>query len=173
MRFRSETDNLWSLHYCCVELCSSDGDLTCLFVHAGSYRRKWTFVGMLVPHRQRASLMEPCQRASPTYHTQWLRSASPLCNNTHKRRAKIHRARPAQLQVSQYDTSPLRVNLVMELPRDKAAAAERLCYSTYSRLYRNDTANVLCRDTRWDNRGLKVTRGVLDLYCMTSELHKL
>lgn len=162
MAFRSETDHLWSLHYCCVELCSSDGDLSCLFVQAGSYRRKWT------SHRQRASLMEPCQKASQTYHTRWLRSASPLCNNTHKRRAKIHWARPAQLQVSQYNTSPLRVYLVMELPRDKAAAAERLCYSTYSRLYGNDTANVLCRNTRWDNRGLKVMRGVLDLYCTVS-----
>lgn len=45
-------------------------DLTCLFVHAGCCRKKWTFVGTSVPNRQRASLMEPFQRASWTYHSQ-------------------------------------------------------------------------------------------------------
>lgn len=37
---------------------------------------------------------------------------------------------PAQLHISQYKVSPLVVYLVMELQCDKAAAAERLYYST-------------------------------------------
>lgn len=57
-----------------------------------------------------------------------------------------------QLQDPQSNTSPLRVYLVMELSHDPAAAAERLYYSKYSRLYRGDTACVSCRVTGWDDR---------------------
>lgn len=61
-----------------------------------------------------------------------------------------YRVRLPQLRVSQSNTSPLRVYLVMELSHDTAAAAERLYYSTYSRLFRGDTA---CRDAEWDDKG--------------------
>lgn len=128
----------------CEALFCRRGGLTCLFVHAGCWRRKWIFAGMLVVHRQRASLVQLIQRASQTYHTE--------CTTLlHCVTTLIDTVPTYRVRVSQSNMSPLRVYLVMELSHDTAAAAERLYYSTYSRLYRGDTACVSCRDTGWDD----------------------
>lgn len=57
-------------------------------------------------------------------HARQIHSATPLCHNTRKHGAKIHWDGWAQSRVSQHNTGPHWVKLVMKLVLDKAAAAE-------------------------------------------------
>lgn len=109
---------------------------------------RWHVSGAQTEGFTSAAHSESLSDVSHSECTMLLHCVTTLVNTVPK-----YRVRLPQLRVCQSNTSPLRVYLVMELSHDTAAAAERLYYSTYSGLYRDDAACVSCRDTAQDDKG--------------------